>query len=525
MLITINSIAQSKQFFDRLGEKTKESNAYFYQNQLTGDQYKSYYYSNDQLFFEGRIISLGNSIEDQKYAGKCKWYYKNGELKSVVNYSESGIKDGESIEYYESGKVWKKITYKEGKIKNNRFKEFEEDGRFANVFRDEFNNNLSDWAVYSTEKSEAAIQNGKFVVSSKDVRGTSRFLSFTNSNSYSFEFTLLPTENSNKFKRGMVFGFKDWDNYSYFLLKENSVYIGSVFEGLNGFNIEGMYDINVSSDGENHLKVISVGGTDVFSVNGKIVYKTDKKKLLGSNFGFVVSGKGTIEVDDVTYKELESNGGEASDEDLDVKATGSGLLISSNGYVLTNEHVVKDANGLMVEIHIGGTKKSYNAKVVQKDEANDLAILKIDDDKFNSVGEIKYSLVSKTQDVGTSVYTLGYPLALSGLGNEVKFVDGKISSKTGYENSLNSYQTSVPVQPGNSGGPLFNSKGELVGVVNAKISGADNVSYVIKINYIKLLIEVLPETLKFPSVSKVSNLSMEEQVKLLKESVVLIKVK
>lgn len=517
--------AQNKQFYDRLGEQSSESSAYFYQVKESGDSYKCYYISNDQLFFEGRIIQSGSSVSSNKYAGKCKWYYKDGVLKSVVNYNSEGVKDGESVDYYESGKVWKRITYNKGKIKGNKYKEFEEDGRFANVFHDQFDNNISDWALYATDLSEASISDGALMLNSKSSRGTARFLSLSSSKSFSFEVVIKGDDDARDFKRGMIYGFKNWDNYSYFLVKGNSVFVGSVFEGVNSLNIEGMYDESVSEVGDNNIKIISVGDLDIFSVNGKVVYKRDKLSLLGSNFGVIVSGEGQIVVDEVVHKEIESNGGQTSDEDLDVKASGSGVLLSSNGYVLTNQHVVDGANGIMVEIHSKGTKKSYNAKVIQTDAVNDLVILKIDDASFSKSAEIKYSLASKTQDVGTSVYTLGYPLALSGLGNEVKFVDGKISSKTGYENALNSYQTSVPVQPGNSGGPLFNLKGELVGVVNAKISGADNVSYVIKMNYIKSLFEVLPETLSFGSTNKLNGLSVEDQVKALKELVVLVKIK
>jgi S1-C subfamily serine protease len=69
----------------------------------------------------------------------------------------------------------------------------------------------------------------------------------------------------------------------------------------------------------------------------------------------------------------------------------------------------------------------------------------------------------------------------------VKFTDGKISSKSGYDNDATTYQISVPVQPGNSGGPLFDSKGNLVGVVNAKFTKGDNVSYAIKSPVLKTL--------------------------------------
>ena len=196
-LCTFYLSAQSKQFFNRLGKKTTESNAYYYQVKTKDGYYKSHYISNDELLFEGSITYVAPIAKDNKYSGTCKWYYKNGELKSVVNFNENGDKNGESVDYYESGKVWKKVVYKNGVIKNNRFKEFEEDGRFANVFYDQFKNNVSDWAVYETDKSDARIADGVFYINSKNQRGTSRFLNFPSSNAYSFEFTIKGDENGN----------------------------------------------------------------------------------------------------------------------------------------------------------------------------------------------------------------------------------------------------------------------------------------------------------------------------------------
>ena len=128
-------------------------------------------------------------------------------------------------------------------------------------------------------------------------------------------------------------------------------------------------------------------------------------------------------------------------------------------------------------------------------------------------------------DVGGSVFTIGYPHALSGMGKEAKFTDGKISSKTGYNGSINSFQTSIPVQPGNSGGPIFNDNGQLIAVINAKFKDGDNVSYGIKLNYVKNLIELLTEKADIPNNTTISTLSLEEKLKVLTNYVVLIKIK
>jgi V8-like Glu-specific endopeptidase len=120
---------------------------------------------------------------------------------------------------------------------------------------------------------------------------------------------------------------------------------------------------------------------------------------------------------------------------------------------------------------------------------------------------------------------MGYPHALHGMGKDAKFTDGKVSSKTGFDGAVNAFQSTIPVQPGNSGGPVFNESGQLVGVINASYKDADNVSYAIKLNYIKNLIEILPDKINLPSDASIASLSLEEKIKVLMNYVVLIKVK
>ena len=147
-------------------------------------------------------------------------------------------------------------------------------------------------------------------------------------------------------------------------------------------------------------------------------------------------------------------------------------------------------------------------------------------DSTHSSVFIKYSFKENGQlDVGATVFTIGFPHALTGMGKDAKFTDGKISSKTGYEGAVNSFQSTIPVQPGNSGGPVFNDSGQLVGVINATMNNTDNVSYTIKLNYIKNLIELLQDKVDLPSDNSISKSSLEEKIKVLTNFVVLIKVK
>lgn len=141
------------------------------------------------------------------------------------------------------------------------------------------------------------------------------------------------------------------------------------------------------------------------------------------------------------------------------KSTGTGFFIDKKGYVTTNYHVIKDAN----TIEIVHNDKSYTAKVIISDEQNDLAILKIIDNTFVPLTLLNYNFKTDLVDVGTSVFALGFPLTQI-MGEEIKYTDGKISSKSGFKGSITTYQISVPIQPGNSGGPLFDEIGNLVGI-------------------------------------------------------------
>ena len=197
--------------------------------------------------------------------------------------------------------------------------------------------------------------------------------------------------------------------------------------------------------------------------------------------------------------------------------TGTGWALKK-GYIVTNFHCVDGAKSIIVET----TEDHYSAKVVATDSSSDLAIIKIDDDKFSGFGEIPYSIERQQCEVGETVWTLGFPMT-SIMGAEVKFTDGKISAKTGYMGDLSTYQITVPIHPGNSGGPLFNKNGNIVGITSSGLDKqlADNVNYAIKANYLLNLIESALSVEIIPNGS-VKNLALTEYVRRNKKYVFLL---
>lgn len=210
------------------------------------------------------------------------------------------------------------------------------------------------------------------------------------------------------------------------------------------------------------------------------------------------------------------------------KSTGSGFFITSSGIIATNAHVVENAKTLKVNLSNEIGSFDYSAKILLKDVKNDVALLQIEDDSFKELSEIPYSFIEKAE-VGEKSFTIGYPLN-DVMGTNYKVTDGIISSISGIQDDMRYYQISVPLQPGNSGGPLFNSSGDVIGITSARLDSKsvateiENVNYAIKISYLLNLYNMLPDSDKLRTTPSKPYKELQEQVKILKNYVCLIKV-
>lgn len=204
-------------------------------------------------------------------------------------------------------------------------------------------------------------------------------------------------------------------------------------------------------------------------------------------------------------------------------ASGSGIVLSTDGIIATNYHVIEKGLDFFVDVFSNGIKKSYKAKIIKTDQINDLAIIKIIDAKFKSFDPLPYSFKMQGISVGEKVFTMGYPRP-GVQGEEVKITDGLISSKTGYQNDNKTYQISAPIQPGNSGGPLFDNSGNLIGLTSSGIPSGENVGYAIKISYLNNLLDLIPDFLSMPTKTTITNLAFTEKIKVLSKYTVLIRV-
>lgn len=202
-------------------------------------------------------------------------------------------------------------------------------------------------------------------------------------------------------------------------------------------------------------------------------------------------------------------------------SSGSGFFLSTDGYIITNYHVIDNARSIKISGINDDHHTSYSARVEISDKQNDLAILKISDSTFKPLKYIPYTFKYEVSSVGEDCFVLGYPL-ISSMGMDIKLTNGIISSKTGFEGNIAEYQMSAPVQPGNSGGPLFDKNGNVIGVICAKHLEAENAGYAIKANYIRNLVELLPIGIQMPQTNLLSGKTLPEQVELASKAVCLI---
>lgn len=247
-------------------------------------------------------------------------------------------------------------------------------------------------------------------------------------------------------------------------------------------------------------------------------------KTLNDNC-YVVFERGSMKIiignDETFYiKMYPTSSSPKIEKPIDETWEGTGFALAS-GYIVTNYHVIENAKSIIIKGVNGDFSNQYHATVVAVDKNNDLAILQIMDEHFKDFGTIPYNVKIGNSDVGEDIFVLGYPLS-STMGDEIKLTTGVISSKTGFQGDVSLYQISAPVQPGNSGGPLFDNNGNLIGIISSKHRGAENVSYAIKSSYLKNLIDSSVSAAILPNNNRIAGLPLTGKVKSLKNFVFMV---
>ena len=199
---------------------------------------------------------------------------------------------------------------------------------------------------------------------------------------------------------------------------------------------------------------------------------------------------------------------------------GTGFLIDTKGYIVTNAHVVKDAQHVAVQSSNG---KDLFAKVIYSDTEKDIAILKITDKNYKPVSSIPYSIRRNGGDLAESIFTMGYPR------NDIVYGNGYIASKTGYNGDTLSCQITIPANKGNSGSPVLNKNGEVIGILSKKENTVEGAAFALRSKYIFEAVNELQKdssykNIKLPVASTLKGKERTQQVNSISGFVFMVKV-
>lgn len=274
-----------------------------------------------------------------------------------------------------------------------------------------------------------------------------------------------------------------------------------------------------------------LSGCDMFkNANGKAFIKSDGDLAFEWSQEEDVNGSIFFEIFKITATKvapteeeiISRNNQPDTKEEKELKpqfSFGTCFAISSN-FLLTSYHVVKDAKNIRIRGINGKFDTTYSAELRYFDEEHDIAFLNISRNYSNQKINIPYSIKQEPSDVGDNIFVLGYPLQNT-MGQEIKLTTGIISSNSGFLGDTTLFQISAPIQPGNSGGPLFDNNGNLIGIIEAKHKNADNVGYAVKLNFIKAFLKEQKINL---SSTKPIPMELSKKVKLFKDYIYLVEV-
>jgi len=201
------------------------------------------------------------------------------------------------------------------------------------------------------------------------------------------------------------------------------------------------------------------------------------------------------------------------------KIGGTGFLIDAKGLMITNAHVVKNSKNIFVQNNKG---ERFKAFVVRLDIPRDVAIIKIDDDSFKTFISLPYGISKTTSDIAEPIFTLGFPR------DEIVYGEGYLSAKTGHNGDTLSCQIAVAANPGNSGGPIFNHNGEVIGILSAKETQTEDAVFAVQSKYIYRVMDELKKNplyknVKLSAKSSVSGLDKIQQVKKIQDYIFMVK--
>lgn len=191
-----------------------------------------------------------------------------------------------------------------------------------------------------------------------------------------------------------------------------------------------------------------------------------------------------------------------------VRYTGTGFALTNDGYFVTSYHVTNGADSVYIQDHNG---EYFKASKYAFDEAADIAILKVEKKGFHfGKGDLPYTFATTKAGLGTRIFTLGYPK------DELVYKEGYISTKNGYESNEQQYTLDLPVSHGQSGSPILDNNGNVLGILAAISGEGETNTYAVSSKaLLDLIHKNMPDNdaLHLPKANKLGRIGREEQIK------------
>ncbi len=342
---------------------------------------------------------------------------------------------------------------------------------------------------------------------------------------------------------GILFGYKDTENYYEVLLSDNGKFCYRyIINGIWVNVIDWTYSKSIRQGNSiNKIKIWKHNQTLYIAINGQLVASPDALSFFGEQIGFYTQVKGAYALWNLKIEQssnlisstgtnqttqtsnTQTSSSTQTTDQVQIAGSGTGFAIDKRGYFATNYHVVDSASAIGLCLQINGEWQSFSAKVIRTDPTNDIAIIKIDDERFTPFKDLPYSFSYEAEDIASEVFTLGYPW-VQVMGTDVKYTSGVINSRTGIQGDPTHYQISAHIDHGNSGGPLFNSKGQIIAITDSGLDKAlfGDVNYAVKSMYLKSLIDASGIDIQLPNDQSIIGKSRPEQIKEISPFVALI---
>lgn len=384
-----SGVAKNTSYFDKNGKLTYVETAFYFRKSTdTLDYYRSFYSETKNKYFEGSIINYNDTMDyNNKYKGICKWYYSNGILKVQSEYNAEGVLNGYKNEFNTEGKLIKSSIYENGKLKDKKYTEFNSNGKGVVVFKEEFSDNSSKWYLNSDAIKSSKIRIGGLELMNKEKNDFALFMNYKiESLNYSIETNINSNYLSLDSKAGIIFGFKDINNYNYFYVSKNRIHIGCNKNGVKSMKVDDQFSEYLKGFDWNNIKIACSQDSFIYIINNKIIMINKKEELFGEKIGLTINN-GYAMFDNLVIKQSQDHVIDNdlfakrfsyyNDEKYPLKALLSGVVLNEQGYVLSYFKNMNMSSKFIISAYVNDTLKRFFAEIYLKNDFDNSVIFKI----------------------------------------------------------------------------------------------------------------------------------------------------